>query len=108
MKRFLVFTLVLTLIFPAYCFSAPSGVPVCEKYDKLIEEFIDAMKCIIEDGKVDEEEMTDLAHDLQYCLFVDNLIYIIYLLFLWEVAQDPTGLTILLIVFWYIVALVSG
>ena len=65
MKRFLVFTLVLSIIFPAYCFSAPSGIPVREKSSKSIEEITGAIELIMEDGKVEEEEIISLLEDIE-------------------------------------------
>ena len=54
MKRFLVLTLVLTMIFPAYCFASPQkGLPI---EDEIMEELM----WIMEDGVVDEAEIEDL------------------------------------------------
>jgi hypothetical protein len=51
MKRFLVFTLVLTIIFPAYCFATPQRIIPIE--DEILEEIM----LIMEDGVVEEGEV---------------------------------------------------
>ena len=63
MKKFLVFTLILTLIFPAYCFSYPKeAILVEEELQKLPinEELIDEIMLILEDGVVEQEEVENL------------------------------------------------
>ena len=52
MKKCLVFTLMLTMIFPAYCFATPQRIISLE--DEMLEEIM----LIIEDGEVEEEEIT--------------------------------------------------
>jgi len=51
MKKYLVFTLVLTIIFPTYCFATPQRLIPLE--DEILEEIM----LIIEDGEVEEEEI---------------------------------------------------
>jgi len=60
MKKFLVCTLVLTLIFPAYCFGQPQeDVPIKKILDGLFtdKEIIDEIVFIMEDGVVELEEI---------------------------------------------------
>jgi len=52
MKKYLVFTLMLTMIFPAYCFATPQRLIPLE--DEILEEIM----LIIDDGEVEEEEVT--------------------------------------------------
>jgi hypothetical protein len=51
MKKFLVITLILTIIFPAYCFASPSEVFPTEK------EIVKEILLIIEDGIAEQEEI---------------------------------------------------
>ena len=54
MKRFLVLTLVLTMIFPAYSFASPQrGLPI-------EEDIINEVMWILEDGVIDETEINGL------------------------------------------------
>ena len=101
MKNFVVFTLVLTLIFPAYCFSAPSGVPVREKSDKSIKEIIDAIKLIIEDGEVEEEEIAALLGDIEpsqnpFCEFFTISFYISLITLLTSYSTETLIFTIMI------------
>ena len=52
MKRFLVLTLILTIIFPAYCFATPQRI--IPTADEMLEEIM----LIIEDGVVEEDEIS--------------------------------------------------
>ena len=58
MKKILVFSLILTMIFPAYCFASPRRALPTE------EEFLEEIMLILEDGKVQEEEIVTLYEKL--------------------------------------------
>jgi hypothetical protein len=103
MRNFIAYTLILNLIFPAYCFSSPSEVSISERLDEVLldEEIIDKVMLILgdreihdeimlvmEDGKVKMKEIKNLAgligekvgvspseFDLDQCIL--NIIYLI-------------------------------
>jgi len=52
MKKHLVFTLMFTMIFPAYCFATP------QRMISLENEILEEIMLIIKDGEVEEEEIT--------------------------------------------------
>lgn len=54
MRRLIVLTLVLTMIFPTYCFASPENVVPIEN------EIIKEIMWIAEDGVVEEKEIEDL------------------------------------------------
>jgi len=58
MKRFLVFTLILTIIFPAYCFAGPFEVFPTEK------EIAKEILLIIEDGFAEYEEIASFLEKM--------------------------------------------
>ena len=62
MKKYLVFTLVLSMIFPAYCFATPQRLIPLE--DEILEEIM----LIIEGGEVEEEE---IASFLERVILID-------------------------------------
>ena len=101
MKNFIVFTLVLTLIFPAYCFYSTSEVSINEKSDKIIfdQEIINTIEMIIEDGKVEEEEIVSLIEDIEpnqsSC---DTLLALSSIYLLWLIVNPSTeGMLIFII-----------
>ncbi len=65
MKKLLVFTLVLTMIFPAYCFAKP------QKSISLAQEIREEVQLILEDGIVEEEEINDFIARYQYTNTID-------------------------------------
>jgi hypothetical protein len=65
MKKFLVFTLVLTMIFPAYCFATP------QKSISLEQAIMEEVQLILEDGIVEEGEINDLIARYQYTNIID-------------------------------------
>ena len=68
MKKFLVITLILTLIFPAHCFSYPKeAILVKEELKKIPinEELIDEIMLILEDGVVEQEEIESLMRFIE-------------------------------------------
>lgn len=60
MKKLLVFSMVLSLIFPAYCFASPSRAMV--KKDKLPidENLVTEVMLILEDGVIEQSEIETL------------------------------------------------
>ncbi len=58
MKKILVFSLILTMIFPAYCFAGPRRALPTE------EEFLEEIMLLLKDGKVQEEEIVTLYEKL--------------------------------------------
>ena len=64
MKKILVYSLILTFIFPAYCFANPQINLPTE------QEIVEGLLLIIEDGKVEEDEITAFLDSLE---FGDNL-----------------------------------
>jgi hypothetical protein len=62
MKKHLVFTLILTIIFPAYCFATP------QRFIPLEDEILEEIMLIIEDGEVEEEE---IASFLETVILID-------------------------------------
>lgn len=59
MKRFLVFMLILTIIFPAYCFATPNTAVINKEKANPItyDELIEAIMVALEDGSVEQEEI---------------------------------------------------
>lgn len=81
MKKCLVFTLMLTMIFPAYCFAAPQRIIPPE------DEILEGIMLIIEDGVVEEEEVVSFLEKVlpnqaeTTCLaFISGIIFIVLLL----------------------------
>jgi hypothetical protein len=64
MQKILVYSLILTFIFPAYCFANPQRALPTE------QEIVEGLLLIIEDGKVEEGEITAFLDSLE---FGDNL-----------------------------------
>jgi hypothetical protein len=65
MKKFLVFTLALTMIFPAYCFATP------RKSISLEQEIMEEVQLMLEDGIAEEEEIYDFIARHQYTNIID-------------------------------------
>ena len=82
MKKFLVFTLVLTIIFPAYCFASPFEVFPTEK------EIVKEILLIIEDGIAEQEEIASFLETMNL-YDEDCLRYYLY------IGLTITGLTLL-------------
>ena len=59
MKRVLVFMLIFTIVFPAYCFANP------QETASPAQEIMDAIDLIVEDGIIDKAEIEDLALTLE-------------------------------------------
>jgi hypothetical protein len=57
MKKVLSLVLVFTLAFPVYCFAQPDTVSIDE-------EVLDEVKLILEDGRVDDEEIASLLDNI--------------------------------------------
>ena len=69
MKKCLVFTLMLTMIFPAYCFAAPQRIIPSEN------EILEGIMLIIEDGVVEEEEVVSFLEKGTFHLHIELLYF---------------------------------
>jgi hypothetical protein len=54
MKKFLAYTLMLTIVFPAYCFASPQATT------SPAQEIMDAIDLIVKDGIIEEAEIENL------------------------------------------------
>jgi hypothetical protein len=59
MKRFLVFILILSIIFPAYCFATPDTATINKEQAIAItyDELIEAIMVTLEDSSIEQEEI---------------------------------------------------
>ena len=89
MKKTLTLTLILTLAFPAYCFTSPRGVLIDEKSDELqimVEDIMNYIDKITEDGYegqnglVEQLEELQLTNDLSQTLIRSGLWWLILLI----------------------------
>ena len=80
MRKYLIFTLILTMIFPAYCFSNSQTIVPSE------EEILEEIMLIIKDGVVGEGEIILFLEKIKpdgitECVFLISSVSVIILLF---------------------------
>lgn len=78
MKKLLVFAMVLTLVFPAYCFASPSRAIVTKNKLPIDENLVNEVMLILEDGVIEQSEIESLLEPAQFedaCAYSKSLFW---------------------------------